>query len=133
MSAATISAGYHVVMSKLLLNLRNVPDDEAAEVRALLDEHGIAYYETTASPWGISSGGIWLSQPEQWDRAKALMREYQAQRGMRMRAEREAALREGRGETFGSLLRARPGYVIGMLLAMLLVLGLTLALPYMLL
>jgi hypothetical protein len=120
-------------MSKLLLNLRNVPDDEAAEVRALLDQHRIAYYETAPSPWGISSGGIWISQPEQLQQAKALMSEYQAQRGSRMRAEREAALREGRGETFGSLLRARPGYVIGMLLAMLLVLGVTLALPYMLL
>ncbi|MCX7041690.1 MAG: DUF6164 family protein, partial [Gammaproteobacteria bacterium] len=32
-------------MSKLLLNLRNVPDDEADDVRALLDAHGIAYYE----------------------------------------------------------------------------------------
>ena len=120
-------------MSKLLLNLRNVPDDEAAEVRALLDQHHIAYYETAASPWGISAGGIWISQPDQVERAKALMSEYQAQRGTRMRAEREAALREGRGETFGSLLRTRPGYVIGMLLAILLVLGLTLALPYMLL
>jgi hypothetical protein len=120
-------------MSKLLLNLRNVPDDEAAEVRALLDQHRIAFYETTPSPWGISSGGIWVSQPEQMDRAKALMSEYQAQRRTRVRAEREAALREGRGETFGSLLRARPGYVIGMLAAILMVLGLTLALPYILL
>ena len=29
-------------MSKLLLNLRNVPDDEADDVRAMLDENGIA-------------------------------------------------------------------------------------------
>jgi hypothetical protein len=127
------AGGYHAPMSKLLLNLRNVPDDETAEVRALLDRNRIAYYETAASPWGISAGGIWISQPEQLDQAKALMGEYQSQRGSRMRAEREAALREGRGETFGSLLRARPGYVIGMLLAILMVLGLTLALPYMLL
>jgi hypothetical protein len=34
-------------MAKLLLNLRNVPDDEADDVRALLDEHDIAYYETS--------------------------------------------------------------------------------------
>lgn len=120
-------------MSKLLLNLRNVPSDEAAEVRALLDQHRIAYYETPPSPWGISAGGIWVSQPGQSAEAKRLMGEYQAQRRTRMRAEHEAAVREGRAETFGSLLRARPGYVLAMLAAILLVLGLTLALPYLLL
>ncbi len=48
-------------MSKLLMNLRHVPEDEADEVRALLDEHAIAYYETKPSRWGISSGGIWIA------------------------------------------------------------------------
>ena len=43
-------------MTTLLLNLRQVPDDEAEEVRALLNEHRIAFYETTPSLWGISPG-----------------------------------------------------------------------------
>ncbi|MGH8025314.1 MAG: DUF6164 family protein, partial [Pseudoxanthomonas sp.] len=33
-------------MAKLLLNLRNVPDDEADEVRAWLTESGMDFYET---------------------------------------------------------------------------------------
>ena len=41
-------------MSKLLFRLRNVPDDEAEEVRQLLEEHGIETYETDAGNWGIS-------------------------------------------------------------------------------
>ena len=34
-------------MAKLLLNLRTCHDDEAADVRAMLDTHRIALYETT--------------------------------------------------------------------------------------
>jgi len=50
-------------MTTLLLNLRRVPDDEADEVRALLERHDIPFYETTPSLWGVSAGGIWLSRP----------------------------------------------------------------------
>ncbi|HET7415147.1 MAG TPA: DUF6164 family protein [Arthrobacter sp.] len=45
-------------MPKLLLNLRNVPDDDADDVRALLDAERIAFHETAPSPWGIPAGGI---------------------------------------------------------------------------
>jgi hypothetical protein len=43
---------------------------------------------------------------------------YQAERGPRIRAEREQALRDGTAETFGSLFRRRPVYVVLVLLAM---------------
>jgi hypothetical protein len=36
-------------MSKLLMNPRNVPDDDADEVRAMLDAQRIAFYETRPS------------------------------------------------------------------------------------
>src|SRR5690606_18742767 len=45
-------------MPNLLLNLRQVPADEASEVRELLSRHAIDFYETTPSQWGISHGGI---------------------------------------------------------------------------
>ncbi|MCX7033145.1 MAG: DUF6164 family protein, partial [Arenimonas sp.] len=48
-------------MAKLLLNLRNVPDDEADEVRDLFVTHAIDVYETKPSLWGVSAGGIWLA------------------------------------------------------------------------
>lgn len=95
-------------MAKLLLNLRNVPDDEADDVRAFLDEHGIAYYETSPGFWNISLGGIWVREDGDFPEAKRLMAEYQAQRGARVRAENEAARREGRAETFWMVLRAEP-------------------------
>ncbi len=49
---------YHDVRSKRLLNLRNVPGDEADEVRAMLDAQWIASDTTAPNPWGISAGGI---------------------------------------------------------------------------
>lgn len=124
---------YHVRMAKLLLNLRNVPDDEAGEVRAWLKDSGIGFYETTPSSWGISSGGIWIREDAQIARAKALMAEYQAQRRQRAQADRAAARGDGSAETFGSLLRERPGYVLGVLAAIVGIIVLTLALPYLLL
>ena len=45
---------YHPGMSKLLLNLRDVPDDEADDVRRFLDSGGIGYYETRPNMWGIA-------------------------------------------------------------------------------
>jgi hypothetical protein len=105
-------------MSKLLLNLRNVADDEIEDVTALLDGAGIAHYRTEPSPWGISWGGIWIRDDADHPRARALMSEYQHARGERVRAERQAALRDGTAETFGSLLRTRPVFVALVLLGM---------------
>lgn len=119
-------------MAKLLLNLRNVGEDESREVGELLDRNAIAWYRTEPSPWGISHGGIWLHDNDDHPRAKALMASYQAERGQRVRAEREAALRDGTAETFGSLLRARPLYVVAVLLGMVAAAALVL-LPFMLL
>lgn len=117
-------------MAKLLLNLRNVPDDEADEVRGWLTEKGIEFYETTPSSWGISSGGIWIREDAQIAPAKALMAEYQAQRRQRAQANRASARDDGSAETFGNLLRQRPWYVLGVLAAIIGVVVLTLALPY---
>lgn len=119
-------------MSKLLLNLRYVLDDEIDDVRAMLDEHRIAFYETQPSRWGISHGGIWLSDDDDLPRAKKLMAEYQAGRQARARAEHETAKREGTAETFMDVLREQPLRVLLIALAVLMLLGLV-ALPAVLL
>ena len=119
-------------MSKLLLNLRYVLDDEIDDVRAMLEQHRIAFYETQPSRWGISHGGIWLSKDGDLPRAKQLMAEYQAGRQARARAEHEAAKREGTAETFMDVLREQPLRVLLIALAILVLLGLV-ALPAVLL
>jgi len=95
-------------MPKLLLNLRNVTEEEAHEVAELMDQHGIEHYSTPVGPFGITAGGIWLRQADDYPRARALMDDYQAERSTRVRAELEQARREGRAETFWTHLRRHP-------------------------
>lgn len=120
------------VMSKLLLNLRNVLEDEADDVRAMLDAHRIAFYQTQPSRWGISHGGIWISDDGDVAQAERLMAEYQAQRQVRVRAEYEASQRDGTAETFRTVLREQPIRVVLTALAIVVLLGLV-ALPAILL
>ena len=115
-------------MSKLLLNLRNVLDDEADDVRAMLQAHRIEFYETQPSRWGISHGGIWVSDDGDVAQAKRQMADYQAQRQARVRAENEAARRDGSAETFAQVLREQPGRVLLTALAIVVLLALV-ALP----
>lgn len=130
--AACRSRRYDWRMAKLLLNLRNVPEDEADDVRAMLDAHGIAFYETRPSLWGISAGGIWVTEDAAIAQAKRLMADYQQARGERARAEYAAARRDGTAETFWTLLRADPGRMVLNVLAILFLLALV-ALPVILL
>lgn len=115
-------------MAKLLLNLRHVLEDEADDVRAMLDAARIPYYETPPSMWGISAGGIYIRDNDDVPRAKRLMAEYQAQRRERVRAEHEAAVRAGTAETFWTVLRDEPVRVVLTVLAIVVLLGLV-ALP----
>ena len=110
-------------MSKLLLNMRNVPDDEADEVRAMLDEANIGYY-------GL--GGIWVEDERDVDRAKALMAQYQDQRRDRARAERAAALRDGTAETFADVVRREPLRVLLVVLGIIGMLALLALVPLLL-
>lgn len=73
-------------MGPLLLNLRNVPEDEHLEVRELLDAHEIDYYETEPSRWFVSFGGIWLNDETRAEEARNLLAAYQRERQARERA-----------------------------------------------
>lgn len=119
-------------MAKLLLNLRHVPEDEANDVLAFLDAHRIAHYQTPPSLFGISAGGIWLKEDADLAQARALMADYQRGRQQRVRAEHEAARRDGTAERFGDLVRTQPWQVAWRIVAIVLLLGL-LAVPYLIL
>jgi len=64
-------------MTTLVFRLRNVPDKEGEDVRVLLDEAGIDWYETTAGTWGIALPGIWVGNPAQAGQARLLIDAYQ--------------------------------------------------------
>ena len=115
-------------MPRLLLNLRHVPEDEADDVRAFLQANAVAFHETEPSRWGISYGGIWISDSDDYPTARKLMDDYQQQRSARVRAEIAQAKLEGRSETFASLLREQPLKVLLAVVGIVLLLGLV-ALP----
>jgi hypothetical protein len=115
---------YHAGMPKLLLNLRDVPDDEADDVRGFLESAGIEYYETPPSRWGISAGGIWIRDEGDVAHAQRLMAEYQHERQSRARAEHAEAQRSGTAETFLGVVRTQPLRVALALIAAALLLAL---------
>jgi hypothetical protein len=99
-------------MSRLLIKLRYAPDDEIQEIRDLLQEHRIDFYETHAGPWGISAPAIWLTDEAQYERARALMDEYQESRFRAKRAEYESLRLAGQHQTFLHNLPENPVQVI---------------------
>jgi hypothetical protein len=80
-------------MAKLLFKLNSVPEDEAEEVRALLAEAEIIFYETTSGILGLSFAAIWLKDEQQFELASDLIRNYQSERYTRVR-EHHQHLRE---------------------------------------
>lgn len=87
-------------MAKLFFHLRNVPEDEAYDVRAILEQHEIAFYETSAGNWGISTPAIWLYDEEDEYQARELIDAYQRQRAIHQRALYEEARNSGHHNGF---------------------------------
>lgn len=117
-------------MATLLFKLSNVPDDEAIEVRRLLEEHNIPYYETDAGFWRVGVDALWLSDDTQQERAKALLEDYQKRRTAAQQELYQQQLAEGAAETFVGKNLRKPLRFILLVLAILFVLGVTL-LPFM--
>ncbi len=82
-------------MSKLLFRLKDVPDDEANDIRELLNHHEMDCYETDDGRWRIGVAAIWLKDDKQFDTARALIDEYQMQRYARSQEEQQALQEQG--------------------------------------
>ena len=95
-------------MAVQLFRLRNVPDDEAQDIRNLLTKNHIDHYETPAGNWGISMPAIWLREDDQLDQAKALIEEYQQQRLKNAQVKREQAKHAGNKESLFAAFLANP-------------------------
>jgi hypothetical protein len=104
-------------MAKLLFKLRGVPDDEADEVRQLLEAHGMPVYETTAGTWGTGVPAIWLQDESRLDAARALLDGYQRERAQRMRSDYAEQKRRGEHRRMRDLFRERPLQFIAAILA----------------
>ncbi|PPD35616.1 MAG: hypothetical protein CTY19_00765 [Methylomonas sp.] len=73
-------------MSILFFHLRGVPADEAEDIRELLTNNQITFYETSAGMFGISLPAIWLNHEDDLTLAQHLFDVYQQQRANEQRA-----------------------------------------------
>lgn len=106
-------------MAVIIFHLKDVPEDEADDVRELLRANKLDYYETSAGKWGVSLAAIWLKDAAQQDRARQLIDEYQSCKIKQVRAEFDRLRNEGELETFASVVRNHPLRVIAVLLGIL--------------
>lgn len=83
-------------MAKLLFKLKSVFDDEADEIRQLLQDNKIDFYESPAGNWGISMHALWLKDESQYDDARQLIDGYQQERAKRVK--QQIAEQKARGE-----------------------------------
>lgn len=99
-------------MSKLLFKLRGVPEDEADDIRELLTENNVDFYETSPGNWGFSMPGIWLNDEDAFENARALIDEYQKKRVVSAREEVARLKSEGKNRTFLDWVKEKPASFI---------------------
>lgn len=114
-------------MPHLLFKLNGIPDDEAEEIRALLDAHPIDYYETDAGRFGISLAAIWLPSDRELEQAQQLIDTYQQQRYQQAREHYEQQQRDGTAETHLQRLLRQPVRSLIFILTILVILYFTTA------
>ena len=95
-------------MAIRIFNLRGVPDDEADEIRALLSEQEIDFYETPAGSWGMSMPSLWLKDESQSVQARQLLEDYQRQRQQQVQADYERLKQQGGQRRVFDMIREEP-------------------------
>jgi len=113
-------------MAILLFKLALVPDDEASEIRALLDEHQIHYYETDAGFFRVGLDAIWLADGAQEEAARELIRAYQAERCVRQQENYAQLVEAGQVPSVWQHFCAQPIRFVALVLGIIFVAGLTL-------
>ena len=113
-------------MASLLFKLNNVPDDEAEEVRALLTEYQIPFYETNAGFFRVGLDAIWLHDSSQLEAAKQLLKDYQQKRTESQRDIYQQSLQKCEVETLWQRIVNQPIRFFAAIVAVLFVLMLTL-------
>ena len=113
-------------MAHLLFRLRHVTEEEALEVRQLLEEQGFDTYETQAGFFRLGVEAIWLRDSCEKERAHAILAAYQAERLERVRQEYQDTMANGEAPTFWRRLVAHPLQVALVILAVVMIVLLTL-------
>ncbi|HWV14635.1 MAG TPA: DUF6164 family protein [Cellvibrio sp.] len=116
-------------MAILLFRLNNVPDDEASDIRELLQAQDIYFYETHAGFWRLGVDAIWLVDDTHAEQARELIRDYQAQRAESQHKTYIELVEQGKAPTLWQNFCAAPVRFSALVIATLFILALTL-LPF---
>ena len=108
-------------MSVMLFKLRGVEDDEADDIRAVLEANHIDFYETSNGRWGLGFAAIWLHDDEQLEQGKALIQTYQVQRYKNARATYAELCAQGEQPTVWKKVKQNPAQIFLVLLAVLII------------
>jgi len=114
-------------MGVLLFKLQNVPDDEAADVRDLLADNEIYFYETHAGFWRLGVDGLWLPDNNQLEQARALIKTYQEERTANQKRVYAELVEQGQAPTLWKNFLLSPLRFVLLFIAVFFVLTLTLA------
>lgn len=112
-------------MARLLFKLSNVPDDEAQDIRELLNNHDIHFYETNAGFFRVGLDAIWLADGTQEEQARELIRSYQAERVVRQQENYAQLVEVGQVPSVWQRFCAQPIRFIALVVAILFVAALT--------
>jgi hypothetical protein len=113
-------------MARLLFKLAQVPDEESQEIRVLLDEHQIHYYETDAGYFRVGLDAIWLADGAQEQQARELIKQYQHERAAREQENYAQLVEAGQAPTVWQHFCAQPVRFLALVAAIIFVAGLTL-------
>lgn len=110
-------------MATLLFKLSQVPEDEAEDIRKLLDDGGFDVYETSAGFFGLGVAAIWLRDNNDLSRARRLIDDYQQQRADTMHADYLARINTGDEPSFWQQSLQYPFRLLGTIVVVALILA----------
>lgn len=110
-------------MAILLFRLNQVPEDEAEDIRQLLDDGNFDIYETSSGFWGLGVAAIWLRDKNEQPWAQKLIDDYQQQRAETMRADYNARVAAGAEPNFWQHNLQHPLRLLGIVAFVLLLLA----------
>lgn len=91
-------------MSYKIFKISGAPDEEIEDIRALLEEHSVSYYETPHGEFMSGTAALWVETEEEHIKARGLIDAYEQDRMARIRAEQgmrsRAAVSMGSGTRF---------------------------------
>ncbi len=65
-------------MARRIFDTYHAPDDEIEGVKHALDEASVNWFETLKGRWWVGSAGLWVSDDDQYQRARQVIEAFQS-------------------------------------------------------